>query len=158
MRVQLWRRWRFVSPDVFLSHFFDYSNSFQIAGNDISAKNLNLLIGCLLLLCFLASLPRWIDFFAARGKGMGWSLTKVARSTTTQLSDHLDEKEYYKKEQDVKIEVKESCRARLPKVMPTGAFTSRRVSCLSSLLAINVLINFHFAGFVPSNRVISFVL
>ncbi|GAA5839445.1 hypothetical protein JCM5353_008703 [Sporobolomyces roseus] len=102
--------------------------------NDISAKNLNLLVGCLLLLGFLASLPRWIDFFAARGKGFGWSLTTVARSTTTQVSNHLDEKEYSEKKQDVKIKVKQSCRARLPGVVPTGAFTLRLRTFQSSYL------------------------
>ena len=36
-------------------------------------------------------------------------------------------KEYTEKGGNIKIEVEESCKARLPRVVPTGAFTSRRV-------------------------------
>ncbi|GAA5913972.1 ferric reductase family protein [Sporobolomyces salmoneus] len=89
--------------------------------NDASAKNFNLLIGFALLLVFLATLPRWIDFFSeGRGKKSGWRLSNgAAPSTFDKGQGEQSEKEDHN---DSKIEIREKRRC---EIKPVGAVTAR---------------------------------
>ncbi|GAA5829476.1 hypothetical protein JCM3766R1_001111 [Sporobolomyces carnicolor] len=109
--------------------------------NDTAAKNLNLLFGFAALLLFLAALPRWIDFLAARrGKRSGWALSRKDRSPKAVGPLSSTSKETVKdKCRDVKVEVREAGSTTKPAIVPVGAFTARQVNTMRTIRSTYLL-------------------
>ncbi|GAA6017820.1 hypothetical protein JCM11491_004634 [Sporobolomyces phaffii] len=123
--------------------------------NDVSAKNLNLLIGGALLIAFLASVPRWIEFFSAtRGRSTGWMLGGCARAPVTISTDEkLGYDKDEKKHGQVVVDLRGTRFASLAPITPTGTLTIRLRTFRSTYLLRSLPLPFGLLSHLSVARV-----